>query len=102
MKKRITCLCLILAALLSACGLRKEPFPTAAPQGSYSQEKPLMAEVESEEAAEELAELYGITLVEFDYKIATFYTEEDPWEVIRRGEENGWPLLEINHVHAID
>ena len=96
MKKRLMCLILALAALLSGCGVKQTPPP---PDGvSYSQEKPLMAAVESQEEAEELAELYGITLVDFGNGIATFYTEENPYEVIKRGEDNGWKLLEINHI----
>ena len=99
MKKRILCLCMVVAALLSACGTRKTPFPEPAPQkGVYSEEKPLMATVASEAEAKELAELYGITLVEFNIGIATFYTEEDLMVVIQRGQENGWTPLEINYI----
>ena len=98
MKRRIACLCLILTTLLSACGIRKEPLPSAPVQGSYSQEEPLMATVDSEEAVKELAELYGITLVEFRGKIASFYTVEDLRQVIQRGEEYGWTPLEINYI----
>ena len=99
MKKRIACLCVALAALLSACGVQKgEPAP--APQQNYSQEAPLMAAAESEEAAKELAKQYGITLVNYSDGIATFYTEEDPYAVIQKGEKNGWTPLDINGIQT--
>ena len=49
------------------------------------------------DAAQEIAQLYGITLVDFGYGIALYYTEEDPKAVIARGEENGWPALSMNY-----
>lgn len=101
MKKRIACLFLILATLLSACGLKKgDPVQLPDAQPAYDQEAPLLAAVESQEEAEELAELYGITLLSVDYGIATFYTEEDPYEVIQRGEKNGWTPLDINEIQT--
>jgi predicted small lipoprotein YifL len=54
--------------------------------------------VESEEEAQRIAELYGIELVSVEQEIAVFHTEEDPAEVVRRGEENGWPRLSINRM----
>lgn len=56
----------------------------------------LMCMVDTLEEAQKIAELYGITLVEHDYGIAVFYTEENPREVIIRGRENGWPELSLN------
>lgn len=61
----------------------------------------LLCEVESQEDAQALAELYGITLVEYRDGLACFYTEEDPREVIRRGKENGWPELTLNRVSTL-
>lgn len=58
----------------------------------------LIATVETREEAEELAELYGIELVRYAYKIAEYHTEEDPGVVIRRGIDNGWPRLERNGI----
>ena len=62
-----------------------------------SQEGQLMAMAQTLEDAQALAELYGIELVDFSYQIAMFRTQENPWEVIRRGQENGWPELSINY-----
>jgi len=70
--------------------------PDAVVSGSIYPEAQLLGVAESREEAESLAELYGITLVNFNYRFASFYTEEDPYEVIRRGEENGWPPLSLN------
>lgn len=68
----------------------------------YSQEAPLICSAESEEEAKQIAEQYGIQLVEFSYGVASFYTEEDPAEVIRRGLEVGWTELSLNQIHPID
>lgn len=62
----------------------------------------LMAVVESEEEAMEIAEEYMIELVSFENGMALFQTEEDPYAVIRRGEENGYPPLSVNYVRTID
>jgi len=61
----------------------------------------LLGEAESLEEAEELAELYGITLVDYKNGLARFYTEEDPREVILRGRDNDWPKLVLNRVNNL-
>ena len=53
----------------------------------------LMALVDSEEEAQELAELYGVDFMNYSYGVAMFSTEEEPDEVIKRGVENGWKPL---------
>lgn len=60
---------------------------------------PLVAEAGSQEEAQKIAEQYGITLVSYGNGIATYQTDEDLYEVIARGEENGYPQLSINFVH---
>lgn len=54
----------------------------------------LMALVDSREEAQELAALYGVDFVNYSYGVATFSTEEEPDEVIKRGAKNGWKPLE--------
>lgn len=56
----------------------------------------LMASAQTQEEAQSIADLYGITLVDWGYGVARFYTDEDPQLVIRRGQENGWPELCLN------
>lgn len=56
----------------------------------------LMSEAETEEEAKEIAEQYGIEFVSFENGFALYHTEEDPFEVIARGEENGYPPLSVN------
>lgn len=58
----------------------------------------LLGEAGSLEEAQTIAELYGITLVEYKNGLGRFHTEEDPRDVIQRGKENGWPELVVNHV----
>lgn len=69
--------------------------------GSAGEEGQLMGFAESQEDAEALAELYGITLVEYQNGLALFHTDEDPKEVIRRGQENGWQELSLNRVQKL-
>lgn len=59
---------------------------------------PLVADVGTQEEAQKIAEQYGITLVSYGNGIATYQTDEDPYEVIARGEKNGYPQLSINFV----
>ena len=72
--------------------------PTGEPDSLFAEDAPLIGKAETLEEAEELAQLYGITLVEFRQGAALFHTEEDPRAVIRRGQENGWPELSLNYV----
>ena len=67
-----------------------------------SEEAPLRALVETQEEAERLAAQYGIELVSCEDGIALYQTEEDPYAVIARGEEYGYPPLSINYVRTID
>lgn len=67
-----------------------------------SEEVQLLGEAESREDAEELAKLYGITLVDYKNGLGRFHTEEDPREVIRRGKDNGWPELVLNRATSLD
>lgn len=59
---------------------------------------PLLADAGTEEEARKIAEQYGITLVSYGNGIATYQTDEDPYEVIARGEKKGYPKLSINFV----
>ena len=67
-----------------------------------SEAAPLMALVQTEEEAEKLAGQYGIEFVSYEDGIALYQTEEDPYDVIARGEEYGYPPLSINYVRTID
>lgn len=56
----------------------------------------LMSEAETEEEAKKIAEQYGIEFISFENGLALYHTEDDPFEVIARGQENGFPQLSIN------
>ena len=62
---------------------------------------PLVADAGTEKEAQKIAEQYGITLVSYGNGIATYQTDEDPYEVIARGEKNGYPQLSINFEQEI-
>lgn len=64
-------------------------------------EEQLMSLTETEEEAKAIAQQYGITLVSFSDGVATYETEEDPNEVIARGQENGYPQIYLNYVRTI-
>lgn len=64
-------------------------------------ENSLTTLVDSQEEAQGIAELYGITLVSFENGVAVYQTEEDPFEVIARGDENGYPQLSINFIRTL-
>lgn len=98
MKKRLAAMVCLLAAFV-CCGCRKQTsVPAGTGSGKVSSDGQLMASAQTREEAEQIGTLYGIELVEFASPLALYRTEEDPNDVIRRGTENGWPKLEINHV----
>lgn len=107
MKPRIFC-ALLAAALLCGCSrsdsaqyVPKQPSdPSNAPESSLpvNSEGPLLYLAETREAADEIASLYGIELVSYEDGLAVYYTDEDPRNVILRGEENGWPQLSPNYI----
>lgn len=57
----------------------------------------LMAWTQTREDAEQLASLYGISLVMYTDHIALFDTDKDPDELIQTGKKNGWPELSKNN-----
>ena len=63
-------------------------------------DSPLMALVETEKEAQSIAEQYGIDLVSFENGLALYQTNEDPFEVIAKGEKNGYTQLSINFVRS--
>ena len=86
---------------IPAMDINESPMPDATrpSKGSnYAEGKELLAIVKNEEEALIIAELYDIEFLEVKHGIATFHTDEDPREVINRGKENGWPLLEVNYI----
>ena len=80
-----------------------KPVPATQPQpvGGVSQRGQLMGKADDQEHAQEIADLYGITLVDFGHGLALYYTEEDPEAVIARGEENDWPMLSLNRTKKL-
>lgn len=62
----------------------------------------LVAMVESQSEADEISDLYGIKLKSYSYGVAVYTTDKDPAEVIRMGEEEGYPTLEINQTYYLD
>ena len=65
-------------------------------------ENPLLANADTQKEAEEIAEQYGITLVSYENGIAVYQTEEDPYDVIARGQENGYHELSVNYIRRVE
>lgn len=63
---------------------------------------PLMALTETQEQAQEIAELYGIEMISFEEGIAVYDTDQDPYDVIAEGEKKGYPALSLNYVREAD
>ena len=63
-------------------------------------ENQLMALVDTAEQAQEIAAQDGIEFVSFENGLALYHTEEDPFEVITRGQENGYPQISVNFVRS--
>ena len=72
------------------------------PVGELAEGEELMCLADSEAEAQKIAEQYGISLVLFNYGVATFHTEEDPSVVIQRGIDNGWPELSLNRANKLE
>lgn len=88
-------------SLLFGCGgpekRKAEQVPVIpVPLEEYVEGAELLCVTDSLEQAQNIADMYGIELVEFSYGVATFHTTEDPRDVIARGKEKGYPELSIN------
>lgn len=94
-KVRLALLLSVLLLLFCAC--TKQPAEDIAVSGpAVDPNGQLFCLAEDQTQAEEVAALYGISLVEFEEGVAVFYTEEDPDAVIEKGLANGWPELSLN------
>jgi len=65
------------------------------------EEGTLLALVESEAQAHEIAGLYGIALISVEEGLATFHTEQDLMELIELGRENDWPPVQPNYIREL-
>ena len=101
---------LLLGLLLCGCAKPEMQIETEAPELTQSTgdmldmyvENELLALVDGPEQAQQIAELYGIELVEYSDGLARYYTEEDLAQLIRLGEEKGWPKLHYNNIYRPD
>ena len=93
-KYRLLILLPLLLLFQFGCGRKAVPLeqPASGPIGGT-----LICAAETEEEAKQIGELYGIELIKFGHGMALYSTEEDLQAVIRRGKEQGWPELSINH-----
>ena len=90
----------LLAAFVSGCNNKplepEEIEAVAVPiEDNVVEGKELLCLADTEEEAQEIADMYGIELVEFGYGVATFHAE-NPQAVIQMGKEKGYPELSLN------
>lgn len=99
MKRWLSAVLVVLCAALSFSGCRRQAAISLSEksEGKVASDGQLIASVETREEAEQIAELYGIELVDFSAPAALYRTEENPDTVIKRGMDNGWPKLEKNY-----
>ncbi|MGN0307906.1 MAG: hypothetical protein ACI4DN_06800 [Lachnospiraceae bacterium] len=67
----------------------------------YDGEAGLIATPETLEEAEKIAELYGITLISYENKVAVYLTDKDIRELIKMGKEKGYPTIDINYNYMV-
>lgn len=97
----------VLGGILAACGTKNNAAdssgfeeilpPNTASDETETQTTELVALAEDEEQAQEIATLYQIELVSFSEGVAVYTTNQDPYELIDLGKQNGYPLLTVNH-----
>lgn len=93
--------------IVTPTGATEAPAQQPPTQQTPAQETPekgnLMAWADEESDAEEIASLYGITLLTYTEHIAVYWTDQNPAEVIQLGKTNGWPeLSKINKVKPFE
>ena len=71
--------------------------PIDSPGKDESTTTELTALTNTQEEAEEIAELYGIELSSYSYGVATYTTDKNPQELIELGVENDYPALTPNY-----
>ena len=76
---------------------KETPMPT---QPAY-EPGVLLASVTTQEEAQQIASLYGITLVSVTGTLAKFTTDQDLATVIELGQKNDWPLLTPNYYRQL-
>lgn len=89
----------LVGGILSACGINNNPkqLVIEPPEESESDSTTeMVALVDTESEAQEIAELYQIELLNFSNGVAVYTTDRDPYELIALGNEKGYPTLSIN------
>ena len=72
------------------------PLPTPQPSALSGETNELVALVDTEEEAKEIAKLYGIELKSFAAGVAVYTTDQNPHDIIQMGIDKGYPALSIN------
>lgn len=103
MKKLLTIgvIIALFTAILAGCSRKPREMNAGEVTPEYAQGQELFCLAQSQEEAQEIADLYGIELVSFSEGVATFHTEDNPVDVINMGIEKGYPLLELNGIMTI-
>lgn len=63
----------------------------------------LLAEVKDEAEAEQIADLYGVTLESVENGLAVFKLNEkqNVLDLVELGQSNGWPVVQPNYLYSL-
>lgn len=84
-------------------GFRREAYPAmgSMDEGNMNKmyaENQVLALLDTEEEASEMAEKYGMELMLYNSGVATFHTDEDPEELVKQINADGYEDVYINYV----
>lgn len=82
--------------------MEEQPLEKMDEKDFIAEGRELLALVDTQEEAEEIASLYEIELVDFAEGVAVYTTDESPRDVVLRGKEAGYPNISINFVRQIN
>ncbi|MCM1112097.1 MAG: hypothetical protein NC399_02460 [Muribaculum sp.] len=95
------------SGILAACGADKnKPLENYAVQDDLSVRTDqgnveLTALADTEEQAQEIADLYQIELLSFADGVALYSTDQNPYELIALGQEKDYPPLSLNQIKQL-
>lgn len=96
-----------ICGILTACGTgRDKPLESYEARDDLSVKTEeghaeLTALADTEEKAQEIADLYQIELLSFADGVALYSTDQEPYELIALGQEKDYPPLSLNQIKQL-
>lgn len=110
MKKNMNIVLIILGVVILATlvllflgfrGRKKQIVLEPVSYGNIDEKSPLFALTDTKEEAEDIAEFYDIEFISFADGVATYYTDKNLSEIIKKSNEDNNPRLYLNHKRSI-